>query len=107
MLLTPRQANALSSGLFMVGFGVLFATGWWWPGIMFVVGITAIARGLGSGCGGRYALLAGLWPILFGVWALSQFNVAAMFVALGIGSIAAVFLKPWQTSKPAVDDSLE
>ena len=35
-----RQASAISGGIFMIGLGVMFFTGWWWPGMMFVIGLS-------------------------------------------------------------------
>jgi len=29
-----RMAGGISGGIFLIGLGVLLATGWWWPGIM-------------------------------------------------------------------------
>ena len=43
-----RSRNGITGGLILVGIGVLALTGWWWPGIMVVLGI-AIGSGLASG----------------------------------------------------------
>jgi predicted membrane-bound mannosyltransferase len=52
-----RKASAISGGLFLIGLGVLIFTGWWWPGIMVVLGLAGgaelifrgqIARGIGT-----------------------------------------------------------
>ncbi|MDE2505740.1 MAG: hypothetical protein KGM43_00865 [Planctomycetota bacterium] len=106
MYLSHRQGHEIAGGVFLVGFGILFLTGFWWPGLIFVVGGSMIIEGLVSGRG-RFALAAGLWPILFGVWALFHYSPAAMFVGIGLGSILSVFLKTWNYAKPAVDHSLD
>ena len=36
-----RTAGAISGGMFLIGLGVLMATGWWWPGIMVVIGLSS------------------------------------------------------------------
>ncbi len=36
-----RMASAISGGIFLIGLGVLLATGWWWPGIMVVIGLSS------------------------------------------------------------------
>ncbi len=36
----------ISGGVFLIGLGILFLTGTFWPGILFLVGISAIAGGL-------------------------------------------------------------
>jgi hypothetical protein len=52
-----RMAGAISGGIFLIGLGILLATGWWWPGIMVVIGLSSGAalifrgktwRGIGS-----------------------------------------------------------
>ena len=106
MYLSKDQGRGLSLGVFMVGFGILFLTGYWWPGLMFLIGVTAIVQAFVEGYG-RNALLAGIWPILFGCWDLLHYSVAAMFLGIGFGWIASVFLNRWFHAKPAVDDSLE
>lgn len=32
-------------GVMLIGLALLFLTGWWWPGIMFVIGSALLARG--------------------------------------------------------------
>ena len=36
-----RMAGGISGGIFLIGLGVLLATGWWWPGIMVVIGLSS------------------------------------------------------------------
>jgi hypothetical protein len=31
--------DGIAGGLLLIGIGVLLLTGWWWPGIMVVLGI--------------------------------------------------------------------
>jgi hypothetical protein len=107
MNLTPHQANAITSALWLVGIGVLIVTGWWWPGIMFVVGVTSIAQGLVAGRG-WYALQAGLWTIGIGVWALASFNMLVFFCLVALSVLAGAFLRPPMLArKPKPDPSLE
>ena len=44
-----QDAGQISSGVFLVGLGMLFLTGWWWPGIMFVTAASIIARTMAEG----------------------------------------------------------
>ena len=37
------------AGVFLIGLAILFITGFWWPGIMFVIGIAMIARAVNEG----------------------------------------------------------
>ncbi len=52
-----KTASGISGGIFLIGLGVLIITGWWWPGIMLVIGLSAggeqifrgrIASGIGT-----------------------------------------------------------
>jgi len=99
---TEKRVDALGSGTFLIGLGVLFATGWWWPGIMFVVGLTAIVEALAAGRG-WYAFQAGSWSILIGVWAIFHFAVAALFIGLGTAALLGYFVKEDQFAKPKVN----
>ena len=38
-----RMASAIWLGIFLIGLGVLLFTGWWWPGIMVVLGLAGCA----------------------------------------------------------------
>ena len=38
-----RTASAIWLGIFLIGLGVLLFTGWWWPGIMIVLGLAGCA----------------------------------------------------------------
>jgi len=106
MQLHQQQAHAISSGVWLIGFGVLFATGYWWPGILILCGITAIVEGWALGQG-WYGLQGGVWLIMFAVWAMMGFNIAVLFVALGISVISSAFVRPSFLEKPQVDNSLE
>ena len=35
--------SSISSGIFLIGLGVLAYSGWWWPGILLVVGLSSSA----------------------------------------------------------------
>lgn len=41
-----RRKSHLFSGVLLLGIGVLALSGYWWPGIMFVIGIAMIANGI-------------------------------------------------------------
>ncbi len=36
-----RIADAVSAGIFLIGLGILILTGWWWPGLMVVIGLSS------------------------------------------------------------------
>ena len=36
---TGRTKSGIAGGIFLIGLGILIMTGFWWPGIMFVIGL--------------------------------------------------------------------
>ena len=107
MKISAHQANAIGSAIWLVGIGVLIVTGYWWPGIMFLIGIYSIVQGLVEGRG-WYAFQAGFWSIAVGVWALTNFNILAIFVTIALsGLIGAFFKPPMFAGKPEPDPSLD
>ena len=44
-----EKASQAATGVFFVGLGLLFFTGWWWPGIMFVLAASYLARAKAAG----------------------------------------------------------
>src|SRR5262249_21218080 len=108
MRLSDERAGQIVGGIWMIGLGVLFYTGMWWPGIMFVIGASAIVEGLVEGRG-WYSFQGGLWAIAIGVWALFHFSIAIFFVALGASMILGALVRPPGLSKPEpfTDNTLE
>ena len=63
-----RQSWKVGNGIFFVGLGLLFLTGWWWPGIMLVFALSALGRALAAGKSwqeARGALLLAVIALLF------------------------------------------
>ena len=96
-----KRASGLSGGIFLIGLGVLMFTGWWWPGIMLVIGLAGgaelifrgkIARGIGT------IAFFSAFPI---IWAIVQatdipWTVVGPFILIALGAITLVkafFLK--------------
>ncbi|MCY3979203.1 MAG: hypothetical protein OXG23_13980 [Chloroflexi bacterium] len=78
-----EKASQVGTGVFFVGLGLLFFTGWWWPGIMFVIAASMIAGTIAAGESWTSATGA-LWLIGIGV----VFGIPGL-----IGDIAGAF---WQ-----------
>jgi hypothetical protein len=97
-----RKASAISGGIFLISLGVLLYTGWWWPGIMFAIGLSAGAelvfrgktlRGIGT--------LAFFCAIPIAIWVVQEteipWTLVGPLVLIGIGVIVLVkglFLRP-------------
>jgi hypothetical protein len=101
-----QRANAVTGGIWLIGLGILFATRFWWPGILFLAGITAIVQGSAHGMGWA-SIHGGLWIILIACWVLTGFNLTIFFVTLGIYVIITALVRPDPFRKPHVDQSLE
>jgi hypothetical protein len=109
MYLDQSRASAIIGAIWLFGLAALFYTGYWWPGIMFVIGLAAIVEGLVHGHG-WYALQGGLWAIGIGAWALFDFSLAVLFVLLGISVLLGAFVRPPMLQKkpaPVSHDGLE
>jgi hypothetical protein len=90
-----QKSDALTGGILLIGLGVLLFTGWWWPGIMFVVGLSTgaglifrgkTAQGIGT--------LALLWSIPIGIWIIQETEIPWFMVGpmilVGVGVIVLV-----------------
>jgi hypothetical protein len=59
-----RGRSTISGGVFLIGLGMLLLTGWWWPGIMLVVGAAGASelflRGQVLSAIGTFAFFAGI-----------------------------------------------
>ncbi len=107
MHLDQERADAVDSAVWLIGIGVLFATGYWWPGIMFLLGIASIVQGFVEGRG-WYAFQGSLWAFGIGLWAALHYSIAVLFVFLGVSVLLGAFVRPpLLAAKPYVDTSLE
>ncbi len=90
-----RVASGISGGIFLICLGILLLTGWWWPGIMFAIGLSSgaelvfrgkIIRGIGT--------LAFFCAIPFAIWVIQAVNIpwalVGPMILIGIGVIILV-----------------
>jgi hydrogenase/urease accessory protein HupE len=102
-----QVAAGITAGIWLIGIGLLFATRFWWPGILFLVGLTAIFQGWVRGQP-WYSINGGFWAIFIGIWAVMRFNMAFLFIGLGAWAILLALLRPAPPfQKPHVDNTLE
>jgi hypothetical protein len=47
--MNERRANEVFGGIVLIGLAILFLINWWWPGILYVIGIAQIARAVAQG----------------------------------------------------------
>jgi hypothetical protein len=108
MEIRSDQHRAILGGIWLIGLGILFATRFWWPGILFLIGITAILEGWLNGYP-WYGAQAAYWLVFLGLWAMTGYFITALMIGLGISAIIGALVKPNPFTKPEpfVDSSLE
>jgi len=86
-----RTRNPITGGLLLIGIGILILTGWWWPGIMFVLGI---AIGSGLVFRGRYLAGAIAAAIFFAIPSLTEANIpwgtVGPLLLIGVGAVVLI-----------------
>jgi hypothetical protein len=79
--LAPRRRlfsvewGGVIGGIWLIGIAVLAITGWWWPGIMVLIGLSALVSGFeaGDNPAQRWAGIQGaIW--MFGIAVIALFN---------------------------------
>ncbi len=90
-----RRASSISGGIFLISLGILLFTGWWWPGIMFAIGLAGGAELVFQG-----KTLRGIGTLLFFcaipiiVWIVQEVDVPweliGPMVLIGVGVIVLV-----------------
>jgi hypothetical protein len=83
-----QRSDQISGGIFLIGLAVLAVLNYWWPGIMFVIGASLIARDVATGkdwenaTPGLVAIGVGL---IFALQATFQFTNILPLILIGLG----------------------
>jgi hypothetical protein len=90
-----RRGDAVSGGIFLISLGVLIITNWWWPGIMFALGLSSGAGLIFRGRIWQGILsLAFFCSIPFAIWIIQEteipWTLVGPLVLIGIGVIVLV-----------------
>ncbi|NNJ13286.1 hypothetical protein EKD04_023460 [Chloroflexales bacterium ZM16-3] len=88
-----RLGGSIAGGVFLIGLGMLALTGWWWPGIMLVIGLAGAAelarQGHTDAALSTFALFA---AIPLGIAMLSAIHIpwlpVGAFVLISLGLLA-------------------
>ncbi len=90
-MVSKARADQVSGGVFLIGLAILFMTGFWWPGILFVIGASSIARGVAEGRD-WYSVPGGLWMIGLGLIFMFGFSWPLLLIFIGASML---FGKSW------------
>lgn len=91
-MVTKARADQVSGGVFLIGLALLFMTGYWWPGVLFVIGASSMARGVAEGRD-WYSVPGGLWMIGLGLVFAFGFSWPLLLILVGVSML---FGKSWQ-----------
>lgn len=84
------QWDGLTGGVWLIGLAVLFMTGWWWPGILVLVGLSSLFSGLAHApdANGRLAALQGAaWMLGLAVIAAFGWWWPGILILVGLSAI--------------------
>ena len=82
--------GGITGGMWLIGIAVLALTGWWWPGIMVLVGISALAGGLQSGGNWQQrigGIQGAIWTFGIAVLAITNWWWPGIMVLIGLSAI--------------------
>lgn len=96
-MLAKKRADKISGAVFLIGLGVLFFTGFWWPGILMLIGVTSLAQGLAQGRGWS-GLQGAVWMIGLGILALTNLWWPGILILIGVSILIGYFQHPQQTN---------
>lgn len=95
---SKSYADRVSGAVFLIGLGLLFTplggiVGGFFPGILFVIGASAIARGMAEGLP-WYNVSGGLGMIGLGLVFLVGFSLPLLLILLGLAMLFGYTIKP-------------
>jgi hypothetical protein len=84
-----NRTPSISGGVFLIGLGILVYTGWWWPGILLIIGLASgaelILRGKYISAMVTFGFFAAI-PLL--VSANIPWHIVGPFVLITMGAAA-------------------
>jgi hypothetical protein len=89
------ERTGIAGALILVGCGILLITGWWWPGIMVVLGVAFAAERLVAGRAvDALVVLAIFLGIPLATWVIATVDVPWFWVIglllIGLGAVGAI-----------------
>ncbi len=93
-VLSKERADQIAGGVFLIGLALIFATKIsFFPGILFVIGASSLARGLAEGRQ-WYSVQGALWMIGLGLLFLLGFNFPLLLILIGLSLLFGFALRP-------------
>lgn len=97
-MITRENKDQVSGAVFLIGLGVLFTplgavVGGFFPGILFVIGATALVHSMAEG-EGQDQRNGGLFLLGLGLFFLLGFNLPLLLIGLGIFLLLGYHQKP-------------
>jgi hypothetical protein len=86
------RTDEASSAIFLIGLGLLFVTGWWWPGMLFVIAASSMARVMSEGQPWTAATGA-LWMAAIGLVFMFHLNFGIIWIVFGFAMLAAYMIR--------------
>ena len=94
--MNPAAWGGITGGVWLIGLAVLFMTGWWWPGILVLVGISSLLGGMGAHSPAqRWGSLQGaVW--IFGIAVLAATGLwwPGILILIGLSAIMGAVMRP-------------
>jgi len=92
--LSKERVDQISGGVFLIGLALLFTTGiGFWPGILFVIGASSLARGMAEGRE-WYSVQGALWMIGLGLFFTVGFNMPLLLIVIGLSMLFGWRFRP-------------
>ncbi|NPV67288.1 MAG: hypothetical protein HPY64_09115 [Anaerolineae bacterium] len=92
--LTKERADQIAGGVFLIGLAILFTTSiGFWPGILFVIGASSLARGMAEGRE-WYSVQGALWMIGLGLFFAVGFSLPLLLIVIGLSMLFGWRFRP-------------
>jgi hypothetical protein len=86
-MVSKQRADQIGGGVFLIGLGLLFTDVLsFWPGILLVIGASALASGIAEGQSGQ-KVTGGLWMLGIGLFFLVGFSWPLILILIGVGML--------------------
>lgn len=106
-LLSKRKADAISNGVFLIGLGILFYTGAWWPGIVIAIWASIALRELLTGRIYDFVITSViLWGVFFSAFLHAKWSILlpVLFVMGGVYIICREYFFDEETPLDTLDN---